>query len=127
MLNSAMMSFDGAGRIRSTTALPKNFNGGTPMNGDLLCGVVAAPVNFMGGLGYDVSGALAVFNGTPTQWSGGIPLDASGRVCVDATGGATPVSWVSGLPLTADGKLALTAPVAPSTASFSSGFDEGFS
>ena len=127
MLNSAMMSFDGAGRIRATTALPKQFNGGTPMNGDLLCCMNAIPDRFMGGLGYVAGDELAVFNSTPVRWSGGIPLNENGQVCVDATGSATPVTWVNGLPLTVEGKLALTAPITPPTLTgFSNGFSNGF-
>lgn len=126
MLNSAALTYDGAGRIRTTSALPKTFNGGTPMNSGLLCVVVAAPVSFMGGLGYDVSGALCVTTTvTGEVWNGGIRTDLSGSVY--SVFGGTPDHYVAGLPFDLNGRLCLAVSVAPPTDSFSSGFDEGFS
>jgi hypothetical protein len=109
MLNAGVLRFDASGRIRWTTALPLDFNGGTPTNNGLLAGNNAIPTRFVAGLGYVVGDGLAAFNSAPVNWVGGIPLNANGQVCVDATGSAVVASYVSGLPLTADGKLALAA------------------
>lgn len=126
MLNAGLLSFDAGGRIRCTTALPKHFNGGTPMNGDLLCIVSAAPTRFVGGLGYDVSGALCVVNSAAEFYSGGIPIAPGNLVAVDGAGVSVPSHWVAGLPITAGERLLLTPAIPVSTNAFSSGFDEGF-
>lgn len=126
MLNAGVLRFNAAGQIRNTTALPTDFNGGTPTNQGLLSGSNGIPHadSFLGGLGYLAGGGLAVFNAAPVVWNGGIGSTAAGQVCVDATGAGVIAGYVNGLPIDASGKLVLAAPESPAALD---AFDTAFS
>lgn len=127
MLNAGVLKFDAAGRIRNTTSLPTDFNGGTPTRDGLLAGSNGVPNadSFVAGIGYLAGGGLAATNATPVAWAGGIPLTAAGQVCVDATGAGVIAYYNNGLPYDASGKLVLAAPESPAGLSaFSMGFSD---
>lgn len=114
MLNSSILAFDGAGRIRNRNAVaPSDFNGGTPIvivgGVNLLCGNDVAPDAFLAGLPYLASGILCVTSiGSVAFFNGGIPQVANGEVAGDVSTAID--SYVNGLPICTNGKLAIAAP-----------------
>jgi hypothetical protein len=124
MLNAGVLRFDAAGRIRNTSALPTDFNGGTPTNQGLLSWVGGAPVAFNGGLGYLTDMRLVAANAAPVAWNGGIACSAASQVCVDGTGAGVITGYVNGLPIDAAGKLVLASAELPAVVD---AFDSAFS
>lgn len=111
MLNSSILAFDGAGRIRNrNAATPTDFNGGTPIiivgGVNLLCGNNVAPDVYLAGLPYTTGGILGMTSiGAVALFNGGIPQVANDSVAIDT---ATAIgSYVNGLPICTNGKLAV--------------------
>ena len=129
MLTAGVLLFNASGQIRWTTALPKEFNGGTPTNEGLLACANGVPSNFLGGLGYSAGGDLCIDNvlaDPVTHWAGGLPLTDAGRLATDP--GGVPTHWVAGIPLTINGRVAIaTSSENPTTAkAFSAAFGGAF-
>jgi hypothetical protein len=106
MLNSGVIAFGANGKIRNTAALPKQFNGGTPVTDAGVLGVsTGAPLFFVGGLGYDVAGAVCADPTNPITGytQGGLPM-AGNRLAVDNTAAAID-NYLAGIPF-AGGRVA---------------------
>jgi hypothetical protein len=130
-VNAGVLLFDAAGRIttlRVTDFPSPYFNGGTPTGalGSLVIntGGLPPPV-YVAGIGYDNAGAICVLSAPAAGFAGGLPVTAIGQLCVSYD--QTPVTWVAGIPLDASGLVCLATPVPPLDLSgFDSGFDGGF-
>lgn len=112
MLVSGHLKFDGAGRVRCTTArAPDQVSNGTPTTSDgLLAMQSAAPTGSLHGLPVTATQALAVAIGGAADHAGpnGLSIASDERLVVDDLGAVT--GHVAGLPVTATGALAIATP-----------------
>jgi hypothetical protein len=115
MLNGGVLRFAANGRIRNTTAVPTDFNGGTPTVQGLLSFSPTLPERYSGGFGYRNNGAICVsVGGAVDRYVAGLPLNTLGQLCATQSI-VQPATWVSGIPLGLDGLVALAIEESPAT------------
>lgn len=132
MLNAGVLAFDATGRIKALSIADfpaPHFNGGTPA-GDIGSLVVAPytsgynPEVYVAGLPYTAQGGLVIdVVGAIVAHVAGLPVTAVGL----AASTDNPVRWVAGIPIGASGRVCIAAATPPVNLSgFSNGFSGGF-
>lgn len=111
MLNAKLLKFDGAGRIRNTSAAPSHFSGGVGFSaGNLLCVGSGAVTNYHQSNPFVLNAVMGFDSGTfPTYFSqGGLGHVANSRLAA-LVGGAVD-HYNHGLPCDALGNLVFATP-----------------
>jgi hypothetical protein len=106
MINSKVLLFNGAGRIRNTATAPTEFNAALGSVGGLLSVDLNTPQRWANGMPFVASGKLSVQTvGTVDGFSqGGLPINTNGAVAIDTA--AAIAYYNAGLPYTAASRLA---------------------
>ncbi len=107
-MNSGVLKFSAGGAILIVNEGSENslrFNGGAPVQNDGTLVVSANdPTLFLGGLGYDQTGALCADpTDAITHYAGGLPVTAKGALAIGS--GYLPSVLVAGIPIGSDGRV----------------------
>ena len=127
MLNHQLLSTDANGHVMCTLSevpYPAEFNGGTPLNGGLLCLAELEPTEWIGGWSYVQNGRICAIQGlNPVNG----PFAGDGRLAISVQNTGIAYYWC-GLPFLANNRMAVSFGITPppDTGAFSNAFSSAF-